>query len=105
MVIFYEELNDVYVSNIHNLRLLGIANLEIRIAEADNYFYDATKRFCSFPAGSHLNGAFSIKSNFPSIFQLIGGNKFQLGIVYQLDKCIENCLDQRSKYVTFFLGF
>ena len=63
------------------------------------------ERFCSIPAGSHLNGALSIKSNFPSIFQLFGGNISQHGIVYQLDKCIENSLDQRSKYVTFFLGF
>ena len=95
MVIFYKELNDVYVFNINNLRLFDIANTELYIAQPKNYFCDAMERFCSFPAGSHLNGAFSIKSNFLLIFQLIGGNKFQLGIAYRIEKCIENSVDQR----------
>ena len=95
MEIFYKESNDIYVFNIHNLSLCGIAN--------NNYFCDAMERFCSIPAGSHSNVAFCIKSNFLSIFQLIDGNKSQLGIVYQIEKCIENSLGQRSKCVTLFL--
>ena len=66
--IFYEELNDVYVFNIHNLRLSGIANLKLYIAQPNNYFCNAMEIFCSFPAGSHLIGAFCIKSNFLPIF-------------------------------------
>ena len=93
MVIFYKELNDVYVFNINNLRLFDIANTELYIAQPKNYFCDAMERFCLIPAGSHSNGAFFIKSNFLPIFQLIDSNKFQIGIVYQIEKCIENSLD------------
>ena len=57
-----------YVFNIHNLRLSGIANLELYIAQPNNYFFYAMERFCSIPAGSHSNGAFCIKSNFLPIF-------------------------------------
>ena len=53
MEIFYKELNDIYVFNIHNLNLCGIANLELYIAQPNNYFCDAMERFCSIPAGSH----------------------------------------------------
>ena len=41
---FYEELNDVYVVNIQNLRLSGIANLESYIALPNNYFCNAIKK-------------------------------------------------------------
>ena len=51
--IFYKELNDVYVFNIQNLRLSDIANLELNIAQPNNYFCDAMERSCSVPAGSH----------------------------------------------------
>ena len=64
MEIFYKELNDVYVFNIHNLSLSSIATLEFYIAEPKNYFCDAMERLCSIPAGSHSNSAFCIKSNF-----------------------------------------
>ena len=70
---------------------------------AKNDFFDGIERFCSIPAGSHSNVALCIKSNFVSIFQLIDGNKSQLGIVYQIEKCIENSLGRRSKCVTLFL--
>ena len=86
MVIFYKELNDVYVFNINNLRLFDIANTELYIAQPKNYFCDAMERFCLIPAGSHLNGAFFIKSNFLPIFQLIDSNKSQIGIIYQIEK-------------------
>ena len=72
---------------------------------AKNDFFDGIERFCSIPAGSHSNVALCIKSYFVSIFQLIDGNKSQLGIVYQIEKCIKDSLDQISKYVTIFLGF
>ena len=73
MEIFYKELHNVF--NIHNLRLSGIANLELYIAQPNNSFFDAMERFCSIPAGSHSNGAFCIKSNFLPFVQLIVGNK------------------------------
>ena len=92
VVIFYKELNDVYVFNINNLRLSGISNLELYVAQPTNYFCDAMGRFCLIPADSYLNGAFCIKSNFLQLFQLIDGNKSQLEIVYQIEKCIENSL-------------
>ena len=53
MEIFYKELNDVYVFNIHNLSLCGIANLELYIAQQNDYFCDAMGRSCLIPAGSH----------------------------------------------------
>ena len=68
MVIFYKELNDVYVFNINNLRLFDIDNPEFDIAQPKNYFCDAMENFCLIPAGSHSNGAFCIKSNFLPIF-------------------------------------
>ena len=51
--IFYKELNDICVSNIHNLRLSDIANLELNIAQPNSYFCDAMERSCSITAGSH----------------------------------------------------
>ena len=53
MEIFYKELNDIYIFNIHNLSLSDIANLELYIAQPNNYFCDAMERSCSIPAGSH----------------------------------------------------
>ena len=92
VVIFYKELNDVYVFNINNLRLSAISNLDLYVAQPTNYFCDAMERFCPIPADSYLNGAFCIKSNFLQIFQLIDGNKSQLEIVHQIEQCIENSL-------------
>ena len=62
--IFYEELNDVYIFNIHNIRLSDIANLKFYIAQPCNYIGNAMEKFCVIPAGSHLISAFCIKSNF-----------------------------------------
>ena len=48
MEIFYKELNDVYVFNIQNLRQSDIANLELYIAQPNNYFVMKWKDLVQF---------------------------------------------------------